>query len=242
MTTTLKLKQGEVLKATAFKNPGEGAIEFARQYIGPGQEYHDMLDVMSDIIDGNFVEIHDKKVKRCQCCGFYYRDKTKNNSATTCSIECKAGKDAVLKTYNRRVKTEQAGTARKDYRNGRYAYGEYPFWASERDMFEYDRKQKVYSYGDTLEAVVAAAQQRVRMGGRKRVTQDFDLYEGEWCNAETQRLPEFWGDTPTTGGKVKTIKKAKGEVAAELLERHGAEKLRRARREANYQRTGRYEI
>ncbi|MFP3919347.1 hypothetical protein U5N28_16220 [Lysinibacillus telephonicus] len=238
MTTTLKLKQGEVLKATAFRNPGEGAIEFARQYIGPGQEYHDMLDIMTDIIDGNFVEIHDKKVKRCQCCGFYYRDKTKNNSATTCSIECKAGKDAVLKTYNRRTKKREEGKARKSVEElYYYSHLEYPFWNghgmnSEQLMFENDRKHNIYSYGDTLEAVVATAQRRAAMGGKKKVKENFGLYEGKWSNAETQRLPEFWGDTPTTGGKVKTIKKAKGEVAAELLERYGAEKLQRSREKA----------
>lgn len=227
--TTLKIKQGEVLKDTAFKNPGTGAIEFARRYVGPGHDYDELLEIMSDLIDGNFVEIHDKKVKRCQCCGFYYRDKTKNNSATTCSVECKAGKDAVLKTYNRRVKTEQAGTARKDFRDGRYAYGEYPFWASERDMFEYDRKNKIYSHGDNLESIVATAQRRALMGGKKRVTENFGLYEGKWSNAETTRLPEFWGDTPATGGKVKVINRSREEIEADLLERYGEKHLAKMR-------------
>lgn len=238
--TTLKLKQGEVLKDTAFKNPGAGAIEFAREYIEQEIDYYELLDVMTDLIDGNFVEIHDKKVKRCQCCGFYYRDKTKNNSATTCSPECKATKDAVLKTYNRRIKAEQNGTARKDYRYGRYAYGEYPFWVNDAAMFEYDRKQGVYSYGDNLESVIATAQKRALMGGKKRVTENFGLYEGEWSNAETQRLPEFWGDTPATGGKVKVIKRSREEIEADLLARYGERKLKEARRRAIEYAKGRY--
>lgn len=235
---TLKIKQGEVLRETAFKNPGTGAIEFARRYIGPGYEYYDMLEIMEDVIDGNFVEIHDKRVKRCQCCGFYYRDKTKNNSATTCSIECKAGKDAVLKKFTRRTKKKEAGTARKSAEElYYYSHLEYPFWNgieanSERLMSENDRKSNVYSYGDTLESVVAKAQRRVLMGGKKRVTQDFDLYEGKWSNAKTTRLPEFWGDTPATGGKVTVIKRTREEIEADLLARYGERKLKEARRRA----------
>lgn len=232
MTTTYKLKQGEVLKDTAFKNPGTGAIEFARSYIGPGHDYDEMLEIMSDIIDGYFTEVHDKKVKRCQCCGFYYRDKTKNNSATTCSAECKAGKDVVLKTYKRRVKAEQQGTARKSYKHGRYFGGEYPFWINDDAMFEYDRKHKIYKHGDDLEEVVARAQRRAQMGGKKRITTNFGLYEGEWSTAETQRLPEFWGDTPTTGGKCKIIKMTREEIEAELLAQYGERKLENARQRA----------
>ena len=232
MTTAFKLKQGEVLKATAFKKPGTAAIEFARQYIGPDMYYYEMLDVMSDLIDGNFIEIHDKKVKRCQCCGFYFRDVTKNNSATTCSRECKAGKDAVLKTYKRRVRKEQEGTERKSFKHGRYYGGEYSFWCSEWAMFEYDRKHAIYSHGDDFEEVVASAQRRVLMGGKKRVTDNYGLYEGEWSNSETVRSPEFWGDTKTVGGKVKTIKRSREEIDAYLLEKYGEKKLAKARYEA----------
>lgn len=229
---TFKLKQGEVLKDTAFKNPGTGAIDFARRYIGPGMDYHDMLEVMEDVVDGNIVEIHDKKVKRCQCCGYFFRDITKNNSATTCSRECKAGKDAVLKTYTRRVKKEQNGTGRKSFKYGRYHGGEYPFWVNDWAMFEYDHKHNIYAHGDDFEEVVAAAQRRILAGGRKRVTDNYGLYEGEWSNKETTRSHDFWGDTPTTGGKVKTIKRTRADIEAYMLDKYGEKKLAKARYEA----------
>lgn len=230
--TIPKIKKGEVLKETAFKRPGTGAIEFARQYIGPGHEYYDMLEIMAEVIDGNFVEIHDKKVKRCQCCGFYYRDNTKNNSSTTCSIECKASKDAVLKKITRRYKTEQAGTARKTYRDGRYYDGEYSFWCNDEAMFENDRKRKIYSQGDNLEAVIATAIKRAQMGGKKRVTTDFNLYEKDWSNAEYKPSKEFFGDTKPVASELKVIKRSAADIEADLIERYGEKHLAKMRKRA----------
>lgn len=230
--TIPKIKQGEVLKATAFKNPGAGAIEFARQYIGPGHDYEDMLEIMADVIDGYFEEVHDKKVKRCQCCGFYYRDKTKNNSSTTCSLECKASKDAVLKTLKRRAKKEQDGTARKSYKHGRYYGGEYSFWRSERDMFEYDRKHKAYSYGDDFEEVVAAARIHIQNGGKKRNTKTDDLSKVNWDVSEYTPSIEFYGDTKPIAGNVKVIKRSRTEIDADLLERFGEKHLAKMRQRA----------
>lgn len=234
MTTNTipKIKQGEVLKATAFKNPGTGAIEFARRYIGPGYEYDEMLEIMAEVIDGNFVEIHDKKVKRCQCCGFYYRDKTKNNNSTTCSIECKASKDAVIKTLTRRARKEQAGTARKTYKDGRYYGGEYSFWCNDEAMFEYDRKHGIYAQGDNLEAVIATAVKRAQMGGKKRVTTDFNLYEKNWSNAEYKPSKQFFGNTKPTASSVKIIKRSASDIEADLIERYGEKHLAKMRKRA----------
>lgn len=228
--TIPKIKQGEVLKATAFNNPGAGAIEFARQYIGAGQTYDDMIEVMAAVIDGNFIEVHDKKVKRCQCCAFYFRDKTKNNSATTCSRECKASKDAVIKTINRRIRTEQSGKARPTYKDGRYYAGEYSFWCNDQAMFEYDRKHKSYAQGDNFEAVIATAQKRLKMGGRKKVTTDFKLYEKNWSSSLYKPSMEFYGDTPATGGSVKVIKRSREEIEEDLLDRYGEKHLAKMRK------------
>ncbi|AWE07895.1 hypothetical protein DCE79_11080 [Lysinibacillus sp. 2017] len=230
--TIPKIKQGEVLKVTAFKNPGSGAIEFARRYIGPGHDYEEMLEIMSAVIDGHFAEIHDKKVKRCQCCGFYYRDKTKNNSGTTCSRECKAIKDSVLKTYARRVRAEEKGTTRKSYKDGRYYGGEYSFWCNEQAMFEYDRKRSVYTHGNDFEEVVAAAQRRLNMGGKKRITTDFNLYEDDWSTAKYKPSMEFYGDTKATGGSVTIIKRSREEIEADLLGRYGEKHLLKMRKRA----------
>lgn len=240
MKTTIAIKQGEVIKKTAYQKPGAGAIEFARRYISAEMDYEEMLEVMTAVVDGNFEEYGDKKVKHCQCCAFFFRDKTKNNSSVVCSPECKAVKDAVIKTYTRRVRTEQAGTARKSYKHGRYYGGEYSFWCNDEAMFEYDRKRGIYAHGDDLEEVIAAAQKRALMGGKKKVTTDVDFYEADWSNKPTQRTHDFYGTTNTTGGKVKVIKRSREEIEVDLLARYGEKKLALARKRALDQAKGRH--
>jgi len=161
--TTFKLNKGDVLAKTGLKvKPGEGAVEFARQFFPPFVDYHEGLEIATDLIDGFFVGVEDPRVRRCNHCGYYYRDKTKNNSSLVCSEDCKDGKDTVLQWYRREIRKADK-PRRLSWMDMHYATHipgtseklEYPFWKSDWHMFEYDRKHKSYSFGDNFEQYVA---------------------------------------------------------------------------------------
>ncbi|EON74123.1 hypothetical protein [Lysinibacillus sphaericus] len=233
---TFKMKKGEVLVVTDLKEPGAGAIELARQYIGPKAEYYDALDIMADVIDGYFIGVEDPRVRRCNCCGFFYRDTTKNNSSLTCSLECKTKKDVVIKAWRREVR--KAGKPRRPtFKNLYYTEGlEYPFWANEDRMYEYDRKRGGYSYGDNFEEYVGRKLLDAQMGGKKKSAQIIDYDGYDKAMPFEVNLSEKLHKT----NKKTVYKRSAAEIDAELLERYGAEKLRQARMQAKYFETGNY--
>lgn len=234
-TTTIKIPKGYVMGPTALKVwPGEGAVNFAKQFVAEMTEEH-VMEVCEDLVAGYFVGYGDKKVRRCQFCGYYYRDTTKNNFSLVCSDECKTGKDIALKAWRR--KTKSAGKPRrltyKDLYYAEYWPGtgvklEYPFWASDFHMFEYDRKHKAYAYGDNLEEVVARALLNIEMGGKKKSTQTID-YDGDQKAAKfAVKLSEKQRKTT----EVVIYKSSSEDIAAGFIERYGADKMAQVRRAA----------
>ena len=236
--TTIKIPKGSIMTPTALKvQPGVGAVNFAMQYVGEMTIAH-VSEVCKDLVAGYFEEVGDKKVRRCQFCGYYYKCPTKNNSSLVCSEECKTGKDIALKAFRRKVR--KAGKPKRPtfkqlyYRE--YSDGvklEYPFWGpgltgygADFHMFEYDRKHKAYSYGDDLEEVVARALLNQKMGGKKKVPQIVD-YEGDRkATSFAVKLSEKLRKTE----EIVIYKSSREEIEAGLLERYGAEKLARVRR------------
>lgn len=236
--TTIKVEKGQVLITALTVGPGEGAVEFAMRYVEELTIEH-VEEVCKDLVSGNIEEINDKKVRRCQFCGYYYMDKTKNNSSLTCSDECKTGKDIVLKAYRRKVK-EDSKPKRPTYKQ-LYYFGrdtEYPHWASEFHMFENDRKHGAYSYGDNFEEVVGKALLNAEMGGKKKKAQVIDYDGDEIVIPFAVKLSEKQHKTKVH----KTIKRSASEIEADLLARYGAEKLASARREAMIFGKGKYQI
>lgn len=231
--TKINIPKGEVLKATALKVwPGEGAVDFAKQYVTEMTVEH-VAEVSRDLVEGNFEEYGDKKVRCCQYCGYYYRDATKNNSSLTCSDECKTKKDIVLKAYRRKIK-DAGKPKRPTYKHLYYATSfrpetaEYPFWTSDFHMFEYDRKHKAYAYGDNFEEVVARGLLNIEMGGKKKSTQTID-YGGDQKAAKfAVKLSEKQRKTT----EIVIYKSSSEEIAAGFIERYGADKMAQVRRAA----------
>jgi len=236
--TTIKIPKGHTLVTGLKVDPGKGAVELAMQYVEEMTIEH-VEAVCNDLVAGNFDKIDDKKVRRCQFCGYYYEDKTKNNSSLTCSDTCKTGKDIVLKTYRRKVK-DDSKPKRPSYEQ-LYYFGrdtEYPHWSSEFHMFENDRKHGVYSYGDNFEEVVGKAILNAKMGGKKKKAQVIDYDGDEIVIPFAVKLSEKQHKTMVH----KTIKRSATEIEADLLARYGAEKLAEERRRAHFFAKGEYSI
>lgn len=243
INTKIKLKKGEVLKDTFLKvSPGEGAIEFARRYFFFNMLDYDELEIATALVDGDFAEVNDPRVRRCAHCGYYYRDKTKNNSSVTCSKECGTSKDIVLKAWRREVR--KVGKVRRlswlDLHYVSSSKGkplEYPFWKSNWHMFEYDRKRKVYSFGDDFEQYVAQ-QKRKEESGNKRKTPEHIDYNGDIKPRNIYvKLGGHIGY-----GKVTVMKRSREEIEADLLARYGAKKLQQERFRAQMASVGRHKI
>lgn len=240
-TPTIIVQKGELLKTALQVDPGVGAVKFAMQYVMEMTLDH-VEGLCVDLIDGNFEEIGDKKVRRCQFCGYYYRDGTKNNSSLTCSDVCKTGKDIVLKAYRRKVENEgkpKRPTFKQlyycEYHDG--VKTEYPHWASEFLMYEYDRKHEAYTYGDNLEQVIARDLLNAKMGGKKNAKQiiDYDGYEDVLPFAV--KLSEKQHKTT----EIIVTKCIGTEIEAYLLEQYGAVKLEQERKRARMFAKGHYD-
>lgn len=222
MNTNIKVEKGQLLTTALTVDPGKGAVDFAMRYVEEMTLSH-VVEVCKDLLSGNFEEIDDKKVRRCQYCGYFYRDSTKNNSSLVCSDECKTGKDVVMKAYRRKVAS--TGKPRRPTYKELYYRGEetgYPHWMNERYMLEYDRKHELYSYGDDLEAVIGREMQKTKMGGKKRSTQAIDY------NGDEKGIIPFYVRFPSKkekDGKVITVKKSPEQIEQDLIARYGEVKL-----------------
>jgi len=246
--TTFKLNKGDVLTRTGLKvMPGEGAIEFARQYFPPYVEHYEGLEIAADLIDGFFEGVDDPRVRRCNHCGYFYRDKTKNNSSLVCSDDCKNGKDGVLQWYRR--ESRKAGKPRRlSWMDMHYATHnadtgerlEYPFWISDWHMFEYDRKHKAYSFGDNFEQYVAQQKLKEKRGGKRKRPQLID-YDG-YLKPQNIAVKFITSGVGRSNGKLIIIKRSKSEIAADLLERYGEKHLHRERIRAQMAAFGKYKF
>lgn len=232
MTTKIKIeiKPGEVLAESAFKvDPGTGAIKLAQEF-AVGRTRDEVEEILSDLIDGNFEGANDKRVKRCQYCGYFYRDITRANSSHTCSPECKSGKDNLLKRYRRRIR-EDAGLKpkRKLLKDEHYADGEYPFFASDYWMFEYDRRNQTYSYGDNFESYIGWYQNRTH---RKKVAPK-SSYSGKHEEKPVRNIKFSVGvHKQASNGAITVSKESRENISKHLESSYGAQKLAFERKHA----------
>ncbi|MEG0471097.1 MAG: hypothetical protein RR588_02070 [Solibacillus sp.] len=243
INTNIKLKKGDILKSTFLKvEPGAGAVDLAQRYYFFNMANRDELEIAEALVDGRFEGVDDPKVRRCAHCGYYYRDKTKNNMSVTCSKECASGKDIVLKSWRREVR--KVGKVRRlSWLDLHYASSyqgeplEYPFWSSDWHMFEYDRKRKVYSFGDDFEQYVAQQKRKAEMGGKRKTAEQID-YDG--YNTPRNIYVKLGGSVGY--GKETVIKRSREDIEADLLARYGAKKLQQERIRAQMAALGRYKF
>lgn len=255
----IKLAKNDVLAATCFEvTPGEKAVTFAQQFITDAMTYEESLDVLADVIDGNIEVENRSRLRRCNCCGYLFIDITKNNSALICSDDCKDKKDTVLQEIRReerRADSPHRLTFKDIYyvqhlRDGTQL--EYPYWneakfgkyirTSEQIMYEYDRSRKCDFYGEDFEQIIGRKLWQIEQGFAKRKVPELIVYDTE----KTVKRPPFVVNFLPNDGNVKKpidhpiVKKGKGEVYTDLLNRYGDYKLLQARRRAMYHKTGNY--
>jgi hypothetical protein len=128
----------ETKKQLIYREPGEGAIEYTRQFL-VGITREEALQILKELLRGALSDPSDKRVKRCDYCGYLWCDDSTRNRKKTCSDECKTG----IKTLQRREqrankellnpqKKKKKHTLMDDY----VWWLEYPYWANEYSMLK----------------------------------------------------------------------------------------------------------
>lgn len=141
-----------------YRNPGAGASEFAKQLIdGMGRD--EAAKIISELLRGKLHNQSDKRVKRCDYCGYYWRDESLRNTRKTCSDECKTG----IKTLQRQQQRERQAILipkpqKKKLMDDYLSYLEYPYWSDEYSMLKMTWKYEVPYATETIEALAEATQ------------------------------------------------------------------------------------
>ncbi|MEW9700706.1 hypothetical protein [Paenibacillus sp. SI8] len=146
--------------------PGTGAVEYARSLTAG------MTREQAAIALSRAYRINDARIKRCDYCGYLFRDESKRNLRQTCCGECKTA----LKTLQRRQQRadkalltgEPPKVKRKTKRDVYYVWWlEYPFWLSEYEMLKQTWKYEV-SHDTELMDAIQEKNMTYGAGNRKR--------------------------------------------------------------------------
>ncbi|MBY0083730.1 hypothetical protein [Brevibacillus brevis] len=153
------------MQTTVYGWPGEGAIEYARkQIVGLTREQAAtrIPQLMKEISD-------DKRVKRCDYCGYLWRDDSRRNTKRTCSDECKTGIKTLQKKKQRADKALLEGKTKKRTRLDDYYlwWLEYPCWTNEYEMLKRSWKYEKPMDDEKLD-YIRGNQQRYGNGNRKK--------------------------------------------------------------------------
>ena len=132
---------------------GTGAIDFIMQY-AEGKSQEEFLAIYREIENGELIDLEDKRIKRCDYCGYYWRDPSLRNTRKTCSEECKRGIKTIQRRAQRAKKAIENPKPRKkklidDYIN----IGEYPFWVDEYSMAKVTWKHEKSLDADAMDAI-----------------------------------------------------------------------------------------
>lgn len=249
--TIFNIPEGAALASTALKSIGEGAEAFAKEvaqnyrHILAGDDSVKQFQFAQDMINGNLSEHDDVRVKRCQSCGYFFRDKTRPNNAKVCSTKCKHIKDAALNAERKRKRgAEKRMSAIDMYYVDRDEYGElleYPFYMdckySKRtdlqimELVDRDRI-KFMGAGNEFDAYAGYVENK-RGKGRKKVTREYSDNRDatkfkRTINAKIQvSSAEF-----RTSGRTKCYKWDSDEYEVYRAEKYGEASLQAARNRA----------
>lgn len=161
-----------------YRNPGHGSILFAEAFIIGATDRQESLMILSQIYNGE-IPVQDKRVKRCDYCGYYWRDDSLRNTKKTCSDECKTG----IKTMQRRRQREKKELLNPEPKKKKHTlmddyiwWLEYPYWLNEYSMlkigWKYERSD------DGLADYVTAKNEIFGEGNRKKPNRIVD-YHGD---------------------------------------------------------------
>lgn len=115
-------------------DPGAGAIAYALEHV-TGLEREEAAPIIRKLFAGLPTE---KRVKRCDYCGYPFRDDSLRNTKRTCSDGCKTRLKTLQRQQQRADKTLLSGkTKKKTKRETNYVWWlEYPFWLDEYEMLK----------------------------------------------------------------------------------------------------------
>ncbi len=141
--------------------PGEGAIEYARE-LTEGMSREEAAEVIRELLNGPIPD--DPRIKRCICCGYPFRDRTRPGNALVCGPSCKTA----VKTIQRRIQRTGRASLTQKMPKGYVWWLEYPFFISEYAMFNYSRSYERPHPPEKMVQIMAAKQRTEMMGGRKK--------------------------------------------------------------------------
>jgi hypothetical protein len=156
------------------KDPGLGAIEYARQFVKGAGDRAEMLAIFSDLMSGDLQDPNDKRVKRCDHCGYYWRDDSKRNNRKVCSEMCRKSKDALRNRKAREKKRLLNLKPRKKTLMDDYVeWLEYPYWLDEYSMTKIGWKHEKPYKAETLD-FVSNHQEAWGNGNRRKSYVNYD--------------------------------------------------------------------
>lgn len=167
-------------KTTVYRTPiGSGAIEFTKQFtVGMARE--EAALVIEQLMSGELHDSTDKRVKRCDYCGYYWRDDSMRNTKKTCSDDCKTSIKSLQKRQQRADKELLNPTPKKKKRTlmDDYVYWlEYPYWSNEYSMIKIGWKYERPS-GVALMDYVESSRGLLGEGNRRKTKKSSD-YNGD---------------------------------------------------------------
>lgn len=112
----------------------------------------------------------DRRVKRCDYCGYYFRDDSMRNTKRTCCADCRTGAKTLQRRQQRADKQLVAAKPprKKTKRQENYIWWyEYPFWLDEYEMLKQGWKYEVPHSTELMDVVLT--QQKVYGGGNSKV-------------------------------------------------------------------------
>lgn len=159
---------------TTYRNPGAGAIEYAKQFT-EGLSREEASSVMTSLLKGELNDPADNRVKCCDYCGYYWRDDSMRNTKRTCSDDCKTG----IKTMQKRQQRADAELInpkpRKHTLMDDYIWWlEYPFWIHEYSMIKIGWKFEKPS-GLAVMDYVESKRSIYGEGNRKKMTRNIEF-------------------------------------------------------------------
>ncbi|MED5098658.1 hypothetical protein P9858_00810 [Niallia circulans] len=119
-----------------YRDPGIGAIEFAKQFI-EGMTMEEARPIVKQLLQGKLHDTDNKRIKGCDYCGYWWCDDSYRNTKRSCSVECKKNIKTMQRRKQRAAKELLNPKPRKHTLMDDYLWWyEYPFWINEYSMIK----------------------------------------------------------------------------------------------------------
>lgn len=132
-------------------DPGAGAIAYAYGRVA-GLTREEAAPIIREFLENLPA---DKRVKRCDYCGFPYRDDSLRNTKRTCCDECKTALKTIQKRQQRADNALITGKTKKRTKREEYYvwWLEYPFWLDEYEMLKRAWKHEATHNAELLDYI-----------------------------------------------------------------------------------------